>query len=52
MFLPKRNKNYQFGPQIRKKGKDQSFRDIYHQGEAFRRFLLPSALIEAQSEFS
>lgn len=48
MFLPKRNKNYQFGPQIRKKGKEQNFRDIYHQGEASRRFLLPSA----QSEFS
>lgn len=28
MFLPKRNKNYQFGPQIRKKGKEQNL-EIY-----------------------
>lgn len=50
-LLPKRNKNYQFGPKMRKRGKDQSFRDIYCQGEAFRRFLLTSALIEAQVSF-
>lgn len=50
-LLPKRNKNYQFGTKKKKRGKDQSFRDIYCQGEAFRRFLLTSAIIQAQVGF-